>query len=204
PLEYEQYAAAYTAPLPAGTAMYINNQGQISYMNGSKYSYTVIQNSSNRWLFTKVGVNNQDWVHLDSRDVTVTFDPGANQLVTPRLAMFFRAIMNMAHSDLGVNSVNISSTTNHPTNAARSMHSRGLAFDINYINGVHVTNNPKSSIYGIEYDLFGAVLDSDDALNEQYLEYYSPGMQQRWTINGNTVWPSVAPEHQTHIHISLQ
>jgi len=139
--------------------------------------------------------------------VAVTFDPGANLLVTPRLEAYFNALMKNAHSQLGVNSVNISSTTNHPTNKDHSRHTLGLAFDINYINGTHVTSNESSIISGIELDFFYEVLNTDQQLGEQYLEFYSPVNAQRWYEDtGNTYEPTQQANHNNppHIHISLQ
>jgi hypothetical protein len=51
--------------------------------------------------------------------------------------------------------------------------------------------------------LFNDEINTDQQLGEQYLEFYGPTMQLR-NVNGvNTLWPTVAPQHQNHIHISL-
>ena len=182
-----------------GIATYTYNDGHIE-IEPNAVNYDQYQGANNTWYY----FNNQDWVHLTSRDVTVTFDPGADQLVSPRLALFFRAVMNSAHWNLGVNSVNISSTTNHPTNKDRSRHTLGLAFDINFINGVHVRSDIDSPIDDIQLFLVNSVEDAASALNEKWLEYYSPDLQVKWVINQYVPWPSMAPEHQNHIHISLK
>ena len=142
-------------------------------------------------------------MHLQSSEVRVTFDPGADHLVDRRLGGYFMDLMHVAYTKWGVTSVNISSTTNHPTNKARSRHSKRMAFDINYINGIHVTNNPNSPIYSIEDGLIYSVI-MDDSLNAaQWLEAYGPTFQSRWVNGVSTEWPSVGPQHQNHIHISL-
>ncbi|MDB5156165.1 MAG: repeat-associated core domain protein, partial [Mucilaginibacter sp.] len=175
--------------------------GRVSDPSNANHVYIIY---SGAWKQVSNSTANQEGFNLRSSFLKVTFDPGANQVVNIRTALVFMELMYLAHTDLGVNSINISSTTNHPTNASRSRHTTGLAFDINYINGVHVSNDPNSPIYDIEYDLFDELLETDRVVGEQFLEYYSPVIQERWTTEGITTWPSVAPGHQNHIHISLQ
>jgi len=126
-------------------------------------------------------------------------------LVDPLLQAYFSAYMKNAHEAIGIKSVNISSTTNHPTNAANSYHSIGLAFDINYIDGIHikdVTNadNDAFLVQGI-YDMQQISINLPG-----WVENYGPGNVLRMINDVPTYWPQVREtpgRHEDHIHISI-
>uniref|UniRef100_UPI00131B5A76 hypothetical protein n=1 Tax=Pedobacter sp. L105 TaxID=1641871 RepID=UPI00131B5A76 len=141
---------------------------------------------------------NSEGVNLNSSFVSVTFDPGANRLVDPKLEKYFSTLMQKEHNEVGVNSINISSTTNHPTNALKSAHRYGGAFDINYINGVHISNNQHSSIYSVISDFQDVI-----QFTPGWLENYGPVNDERMVDGKSTYWPYVKQQHQNHIHISI-
>jgi RHS repeat-associated protein len=143
---------------------------------------------------------NQGWVHLSSPYVNVTFDPGADQLVDPRLEAYFNNLMKSMSDE--ITSINISSTTNHPSNSKRTAHRPGRAFDINYINGTHVSGDYHSAVFGIESDLQFDILFNHPG----WLEDYGPAVNAKM-INGGPVYAPWAVEghlNPPHIHIAIQ
>jgi RHS repeat-associated protein len=147
--------------------------------------------------FNQQNVNQADNI-LRSSSVGVSFENGANNQINPKLAAYFSTIMGKA-SRQGINSVKISSTTNHPSNSKNSAHSLtngARAFDINYINGVAVTDaNPLSKI-----------LQTIIQTTPGWLENYGPDIIEKMH-NGASVqapWAREIPGgHYDHIHVSV-
>ena len=136
--------------------------------------------------------------YLRSSDVSVTFDANADNMVNPSLNKYFGTIMSEA-SEQGINSVNISCTTAHPSNASRSAHTKdngARALDINYVNGSHVS----SSNPNVE------VLQNIIKSTPGYLENYGPIIINK--VNNGVVIPApwardIPGGHYDHIHISV-
>jgi RHS repeat-associated protein len=136
--------------------------------------------------------------HLRSGDVRVTFDRGADNRINPKLESYFSNIMDKA-SQHGILSVNISSTTNHPSNASNSAHSASngaRAFDINYINGMHVsTKNQYTNIMQI-------IIKTTPGWRENYGPIIIQKMNKGVTIQAP--WAREIPGgHYDHIHVSI-
>lgn len=96
----------------------------------------------------------------------------------------------------GITSVNISSTTNHPSNAKRSAHTVGRAVDINFINGTHVST--KNPFVGIMQNI---ILDTPG-----WMEDYGPFTIERMYPSGPVYAPwarDIPGGHYDHIHISV-
>jgi hypothetical protein len=145
---------------------------------------------------TEVVVGNR--APIGSDNVILTFDANANNPVNQILSKYFRTIMTIA-SGQSINSVNISCTTVHPSNAVRSAHTvanGARALDINYINGVHVsTKNP-----------YVLVLQKIIKSTPGYMENYGPNIISK-VVNGVAApapWArNIAGGHYDHIHLSV-
>ena len=134
---------------------------------------------------------------LRSSFVNVSFDKGSDNKINPKLSNYFSTIMKEA-SNNGINSVNISCTTNHPSNprSAHKVANGARAFDMNYINGIHVSTNNEyvKVMQGIIQETPG------------WRENYGPLIIQKM----NNGVPILAPwarnikgGHYDHIHVSV-
>lgn len=136
--------------------------------------------------------------HLRSGDVKVSFDRGADNSINPRLESYFSNIMNQA-SQQGIQSVNISSTTNHPSNASNSAHSAingARAFDINYINGIHVSTKNQ----------YVKIMQTIIKITPGWRENYGPRIIQKMEkgVAIPAPWAREIPGgHYDHIHVSI-
>ena len=106
--------------------------------------------------------------------------------------------MNNASAQ-GINSLNISCTTEHPSNASRSAHTiqnGARALDINYINGSHVSTS----------NSYARSLQEIIKSTPGYLENYGPFIINK-ASNGMVIQAPWAREiyggHYNHIHISV-
>ena len=138
--------------------------------------------------------------YLTSNKVNITFDSGANNMVNSDLANYFGKIMEQGPAN-GINSLNISSTTNHGwTKTTPHIVEHGArALDINYINGIHVSPT----------DQYSSVLQNIIKNTPGYLENYGPSIINK-IIDGKAQeapWarsPSTATDsHLRHIHVSV-
>ncbi len=78
-------------------------------------------------------------VHLSSQqNVAVTFDPNADHAVTQSMQTAFNEIVGSVKD---LSSLNISATTNG--HVVGSNHEIGDAVDINWMNGIHISNSGK-------------------------------------------------------------
>lgn len=136
--------------------------------------------------------------YLRSSVVDVCFDNNADNPVHERLSSYFALIMQEAYLQ-GIFSVNISATTNHSSNSKNSAHSKAngaRAFDINYINGIHVS---KKNVY---VPIMQNIIQNTPG----WLENYGPSIINK--MNRGT--PILAPwareikgGHYDHIHVSV-
>ena len=141
---------------------------------------------------------NPNFVYFSSEYVNVTFSPNANRKINALLFSYVNKVLKQA-SQIGIHSVNISSTSNHPTNANRSAHSvknGARALDINYVNGEHV------SLYNSYAKSFQEIIRGTPG----YLENYGPFIIDK-CHNGHVIsapWARKFPGgHYDHIHISV-
>lgn len=136
--------------------------------------------------------------HLRSAYLSVSFDKGADKPVNPKLVSYFQELMKKA-SYQGVKSVNISSTTNHPSNKDKSAHSiqnGARAFDINYIDKIHVSLNSKNTLS----------MQKMIQKTPGWREHYGPFIIQK-IENGKVFHAPWARDikggHYDHIHVSI-
>jgi len=136
--------------------------------------------------------------YITSSALMVTFSKGAYHLVNTRLSTYMNRAFTQAALD-GIKSVNISCTTDHPSNNSRSAHTvknGARALDINIINGTHVS--PQNSYANV----FQNVIKTTPG----YLENYGPFIVNKIS-NGseiNAPWARLIPGgHYDHIHISV-
>lgn len=135
------------------------------------------------------------YMHLTSDLVNVLFDPGADRQVDPELLLYFQQIMAQAYEN-GIRSVQISSTSNHPSNAKKSLHTIGKAFDMNYVNGIHVST--KNS--------FAKTMQEIIQRTEGWRENYGPHIIQKMDHGAAIPAPwarKVGKGHYDHIHVSI-
>lgn len=135
---------------------------------------------------------------LSNSNIYVTFDPNASNMINPSLSKYFGKIMTKAYRE-GINAINISSTTVHPSNATRTAHTienGARALDINYINGVHVSTDNNFT------DVLQNIINSTPG----YLENYGPLIINK-VINDIEIpapWARNIPGgHYDHIHLSV-
>jgi len=109
------------------------------------------------------------------------------------LEAYFSTVMEKAYAQ-GITSINISSTTNHPSNAKRSAHTVGRAFDINVINGIHVSKtNPYVDV------MQNIILNTPG-----WMEDYGPLIIERMYPDGPVLAPwarDIPGGHDDHIHV---
>lgn len=154
---------------------------------GRKVTPTNSTNSStpvvNATAYAKVRING----------IKITFDPDADHEVNIRLISYLEKVFAQAIKR-GITSIQISSTTNHPSNKKKSAHSisnGAKAIDINYVNGIHVSaSNKYASI------LQGIINNTSD-----FRENYGPFTTTK-VINGAQT-NMVIKGHDNHIHISI-
>ncbi|KAA8478431.1 hypothetical protein BDE36_0265 [Arcticibacter tournemirensis] len=149
-------------------------------------------------IFAVYKYANSEGTYLRSSFVDVSFDPGADNPVSSKLSAYFSTVMEKA-SGQGITSVRISSTTNHPSNSKRSAHSKAngaRAFDINYINGVHVSTSAP----------FVGTMQTIIQETPRWRENYGPLIIQKMS-NGSPIlapWAREIPGgHYNHIHVSV-
>ena len=132
-----------------------------------------------------------------SSDVKVSFSNGSDNPINVKLNDYLQKLLAIAKAK-GILSINVSCTSNHPSNASRSAHSvnngsRGI--DINYINGVHVGNNKETA-------LLQGIIQSTPG----WLENYGPDIIEK-NQNGSVIpapWArDIRGGHYDHIHISV-
>lgn len=145
-----------------------------------------------------VGHKSNGLVPFRSEYVCVTFDRGADHPIALNLYVYLNDILHIA-SQNGIHSINISSTSNHPSNATRSAHSvanGSRAIDINYINGQHVSPQNDNANY----------LQNLIRNTPGYLENYGPFITNK-VVKGNVVpapWArQIKGGHYDHVHISM-
>ena len=145
-----------------------------------------------------IGHKSNGLVPFRSKDVCVTFDRGADHPIALSLSVYLNSILHTA-SQNGIYSVNISSTSNHPSNATRSAHSvanGSRAIDINYINGQHVS--PQNA--------YARYLQNLIQNTPGYLENYGPFIINK-VVKGKVILAPWAREirggHYNHVHISM-
>ena len=145
-----------------------------------------------------VGHRSKGLVPFRSEYVRVTFDRGADHPIALSLYVYLNGILLTA-SQNGIYSINISSTSNHPSNATRSAHSvanGSRAIDINYINGQHVSPQNDNARY----------LQNLIRNTPGYLENYGPFIINK-VVKGNVVPAPWARQfkggHYDHVHISM-
>lgn len=135
-----------------------------------------------------------DFVNLKTDVASLTFDPGADHPINPKLSEYFKELMKRA-AEKGITSIRVSSTTNHPTNADRSCHSinnGARAFDVNWINGVHVSgDNPYAKVL------------QDIVSTTTYAENFGPFKTDRVVDNKILNVPQQQEDHKGHIHICI-
>ncbi|EFM02750.1 RHS repeat-associated core domain-containing protein [Hoylesella marshii] len=137
-------------------------------------------------------------VPFRSEYVCVTFDRGADHPIALSLSIYLNSVLQTASLN-GIHSVNISSTSNHPSNATRSAHSTAngsRAIDINYINGQHVSPQNEYARY-----LQNLIRDTPG-----YLENYGPFIINK--VEKGKVIPApwarkIRGGHYDHVHISM-
>ena len=141
---------------------------------------------------------NSDLVRLRSDYVKVTFAPGADNPVSPKLLKYFNKVMKSA-KEQGITSVYVSSTTNHPSNANKSAHSLkngARAVDIARINGVAVSPNCSGA----------KILQRIIKQTSGWRENYGPFIIEKMN-NGKPIPAPWAREikggHYDHVHISV-
>ena len=129
--------------------------------------------------------------------VKVTFSDKSDNPINVKLNAFLQKILEKAKAK-GIFSINVSCTSNHPSNASRSAHSvnngsRGI--DINYINGIHVGDNNETR-------LLQDIIQS----TEGWLENYGPHIIEK-NQNGSVIqapWArTIKGGHYDHVHISV-
>ena len=136
-------------------------------------------------------------VYLHSSDVRISFARRANHMVNIRLENYLLTIMALAQ-DEGIDNIDISCTTDHPSNprSAHKVRNGARALDINRINGEHVS--PNSS--------YAKRLQNIIKATGGYLENYGPFRINK-VVNGSVVlapWAREIPGgHYDHIHISV-
>jgi len=143
-------------------------------------------------------------VYLHSSDVRISFDRGANHMVNAKLENYLLTILSLAQDD-GIESIGISSTTNHSkisasgNVSAHSIAGGAVATDINYVNGVHVSkNNPWARI-------LQRIINNTSG----YRENYGPFLINKMVNGKETIINSVRntvlyPDgHFRHIHMSV-
>ncbi len=136
---------------------------------------------------------------LRSNKVHVTFSPGADNKVNKKLANYFKEIMDKAYLE-GINSVNISSTTNHTSNKGKSAHEIGngaRALDINYINQEHVS--PVDSYSEKLQNVIRNTVGYNANYGPKIIEKISNGKP----INAPEARTSAPDGHYRHVHISV-
>lgn len=145
-----------------------------------------------------IGHKSNGLVPFRSEDVCVTFDRGADHPIALSLSVYLNSILHTA-SQNGIYSVNISSTSNHPSNATRSAHSvanGSRAIDINYINGQHVS--PQNA--------YARYLQNLIRNTPGYLENYGPFIINK-VVKGKVIpapWArKIRGGHYDHVHISM-
>lgn len=127
--------------------------------------------------------------------VNITFDPGADNLVTMTLADTFDQIMI---SNPQLSSVNISSTSEiTKSHLEGSNHVVGDAVDINYINGVHVLRTGEGLILGGVMELTAM-----QNPNTQYVEgpagnFYRDTPTSSWRVSKDL------DSMYTHVHFDV-
>ena len=134
---------------------------------------------------------------ITSSDVKVTFKKGSDNKVNLKLVEYFQSLMKNAAAN-GINSVYISSTTNHPSNkkSAHKLENGARAMDIAAINGVPVT--PSNNLAKILQNLIKNSLG--------YEENYGPFIINRVYPYGvvEAPWAREIPGgHYDHVHISV-
>jgi RHS repeat-associated protein len=175
----------------AGRVAQSNTIADAVFSNSNSSGTDAMGNSSNATTTT------QQEARLESNYVKVNFDKYANNPINPKLSSYFSRIMKLA-SLKGITSVNISATTNHPSNP-RSAHQKtngARAVDINYINNIHVsTQNP-----------YVPVLQKIIQGTPGWRENYGPSIIQKMN-NGTAIQAPWARDikggHYDHIHISV-
>ena len=145
-----------------------------------------------------IGHKSNGLVPFRSEDVCVTFDRGADHPIALSLSVYLNSILHTA-SQNGIYSVNISSTSNHPSNATRSAHSvanGSRTIDINYINGQHVS--PQNA--------YARYLQNLIRNTPGYLENYGPFIINK-VVKGKVIpapWArKIRGGHYDHVHISM-
>lgn len=130
--------------------------------------------------------------------VKTTFDRGADHPINPRLNAYLAKILRIA-SQNGIKSINVSCTSNHPSNSSRSAHSvknGSRAIDINYINGEHVSTENTDASY----------LQNVIHNNAGYQENYGPFIINK-VERGRVIYApwarSIRGGHYDHIHLSV-
>lgn len=133
-----------------------------------------------------------------SEYVRVTFDRGADHPIALQLSSYLNCILQIASLN-GIHSINISSTSNHPSNATKSAHSvanGSRAIDINYINNKHVSSS----------NIYAKYLQNLIKNTPGYLENYGPFIINK-VVKGNVFlapWArNIRGGHYDHIHISV-
>ena len=142
--------------------------------------------------------DNNSYVKIRIDDFNISFDNGADQLVNNRLLDYLKKVVDSAKRR-GIKSIRISSTTNHNSNKTKSAHSMAngaRALDINYIDGVHVSQNNEKA----------RIIQEIIKNTPGYLENYGPFIINKIN-NGNPInapWArNIKNGHYDHIHISI-
>ena len=136
--------------------------------------------------------NKENTKKLRHDKIKVTFDPGADNEVTKETAEYFNKILDNAEKE-GIKKVNISSTTNHTSNKGKSAHDFGKAFDINYVNGEHVSQNNNSTL------LFQNIIKNTPGFRENFGPYLILKTDADFFASDKLIF-----QHKNHIHVSIQ
>jgi hypothetical protein len=136
----------------------------------------------------------------NGQKVSVTFSPSANNSISPDAVSLFIKSVNQANNDgTNIESLNVSSTTNHPSNPNKSAHmkangARGI--DISSINNIPVSRT----------DMYSPCLQTAIQNTSGWLENYGPSIIEK-NQNSKIVsapWARlIKGGHYNHIHMSV-
>ncbi len=136
----------------------------------------------------------------DGQKVNVSFSSSSNNAInSDAVSGLIKSINEANNGGANITSINVSSTTNHPSNAARSAHTvanGARAIDISKINNVPVSKT----------DTYSPALQQAIGRVSGWLENYGPSIIQKMN-NGTAISAPWAREikggHYDHIHYSV-
>ncbi len=142
----------------------------------------------------------QQFTTDNGQKVNVSFSSSSNNAISSDVVSgLIKSINEANNSDANITSINISSTTNHPSNATRSAHTvenGARAIDISRINNVPVSKT----------DPYSHALQQAIGRVPGWLENYGPSIIQKM-YNGAAISAPWAREikggHYDHIHYSV-